>query len=192
MNTLQIDRILSACEPTANEYVGCFAADELPAITKYPCSLVANTDDSDSPGSHWVAFRFPDMNVVQFFDSYGQHPSTYNTAFEDFLIELNREANNNNNYYYPSRSLKKSDLILQSSDSDVCGEYVVYFLSQAANGMDFEDINNPFSIDRRMNDRIVFHFTHAHPACYISPFRFNHYMVIKQVCKTMRDSLSFC
>ena len=43
-------------------------------IDRFPCGFVANTDPSDEPGAHWVAFYFQSERKGEFFDSYGKPP----------------------------------------------------------------------------------------------------------------------
>ena len=47
--------------------------------------MVANTDPSSKPGTHWVAFYFPSKGKGEFFDSYGHPPIYYNNSFKNFL-----------------------------------------------------------------------------------------------------------
>jgi len=55
-----------------SNYLGCFPADELPTPAKWPCSLVANTDPSGEPGTHWVAMYMPEPRVLEYFCPLGQ------------------------------------------------------------------------------------------------------------------------
>ena len=72
MNTLQLKRALERDTFTKKIFGGVFAADELPkTFDTFPCGLVANTDPSTEPGTHWVAFYFPSRDKGEFFDSYG-------------------------------------------------------------------------------------------------------------------------
>ena len=72
MNTLQLKRALEHNPSTKKIFGGVFAADELPkTFDTFPYGLVANTDPSTEPGTHWVAFYFPSRDKGEFFDSYG-------------------------------------------------------------------------------------------------------------------------
>ncbi len=44
---------------TSKMFCGVFPSNKLPqTVIKYPCRFVANTNPSDKPGTHWVAFYF--------------------------------------------------------------------------------------------------------------------------------------
>ena len=67
MNTLQIKRALERDTFTKKIFGGVFAADELPkTFDTFSCGLVANTDPSTEPGTHWVAFYFPSRDKGDF------------------------------------------------------------------------------------------------------------------------------
>ena len=51
-------------------FKGCYAHDNLPTITKFPCSLIINTDNHDRPGDHWVGLVLNKKKCF-YFDSYG-------------------------------------------------------------------------------------------------------------------------
>jgi len=75
MNTLQIEHFLSKHSKTKSIFKGVFPSDRLPkTILKYPALIIANTDTSDQPGTHWIAFYFDSRRSAEFFDSYGQYP----------------------------------------------------------------------------------------------------------------------
>jgi hypothetical protein len=78
MNTYQITRALEHDPVTNKQFCGVFPSDKLPqTIEKYPCGFVANTDPSNEPGTHWIAFYFPSEERGEFFDSYGHAPEYY-------------------------------------------------------------------------------------------------------------------
>lgn len=64
-------------------YMGTFSADEIPDIgkgvtegtitSKSPLYLIANLDDSDEPGSHWIAIAFDvEKKKIWVYDSFGR------------------------------------------------------------------------------------------------------------------------
>jgi len=74
MNTLQILHFLSKHSKTKSIFIGVFPSDRLPkTILKYAALIIANTDTSDQPGTHWIAFYFDSRRSAEFFDS-GQYP----------------------------------------------------------------------------------------------------------------------
>ena len=99
--------------------VGVFPSDRLP---KEPpplntsWGLIANTDDSRKPGSHWIAFYFNHQNKTgEFWDSLGQKPSYYNRYFEPFLKRH-------------CKTYSINTRVIQSPTSTVCGLYCLYYL----------------------------------------------------------------
>jgi len=82
------------------------------SFSKLPLALIVNCSNSNSRGSHWVAFyvyRFGIELVGDFFDSYNNSLSKYN------IIP-------------PLRILKSSKTVLQSPRSVVCGLYALFFI----------------------------------------------------------------
>lgn len=92
---------------------------------------------------------------AEFWDSYGQSPEFYSADFEDFL---NFNANN----------WTSNQRMLQSWDSNVCGQYCIYYLVHRCRGFSLNRIVNHFSKNTRVNDTIVFEFVRRH-----YPFSFN-------------------
>lgn len=75
MNTIELMKVLSDNRETRKYFRGVLAADSLPvARLRKPAILVANTDGSDKPGEHWVAFYFPRIGTAEYFDSFGNKP----------------------------------------------------------------------------------------------------------------------
>jgi hypothetical protein len=122
MNTNEIEAILSeGLRGTNSKFLGVFASDCLPShIHSYPSCLVANTDPHNLPGTHWVAFYFISPRQLEFFDSFGMHPSIYG---------FNLEAKVHYNEHQ-----------IQSFTSDVCGHYCIFFLYQRARSLDLVSI----------------------------------------------------
>ncbi len=148
MNTQQIKRALERDPKTAKKFCGVFPADQLPkSLSTFPCGFVANTDPSTKPGTHWVVFYFPTYNPGEFFDSYGQTPEHYNESFKTYF-EL----------YEWKRNTRK----LQSSWTDVCGHYCIFYLYQRACGYSMNNIVNMFGNNTELNDRKV--------SCYVKKY----------------------
>ena len=78
MNSQQLDTILRYNQYSKKYFKGVYAANQLPFILdSYPAAFVVNTDPSDLPGTHWVAFYFDMNGKGEFFDSYGKAPGQY-------------------------------------------------------------------------------------------------------------------
>lgn len=94
-----------------------FLDSSAPSCSKAICCIV-NSDPSDKPGTHWVAFFMnksqqieDNRPILEFFDSYGLPPSTY--SFDHISSAFNVLSN------------KYS---LQSYSSTVCGHYCLFYL----------------------------------------------------------------
>src|SRR4051812_43914346 len=69
MDTTEINRILRTNPVTKRVYIGCFPSDMLPVCRKFPCAMVVNFDESNEPGTHWIAIFAPTPRHVYYFDS---------------------------------------------------------------------------------------------------------------------------
>jgi hypothetical protein len=59
-------------DPYAKRYfLGVFPRDKVPRITKYPSSLIVNTDKQGERGEHWLAIYVDKYKNCEFFDSFG-------------------------------------------------------------------------------------------------------------------------
>lgn len=143
MNTIELMRALKGCEITRKYISGVYAADMLPEtkLKKKPAILIANTDGSDKPGEHWVAFYFPRTGDAEFFDSFGNRPKKI-----EFLRFLRR---NSLHYTYNKKRL-------QSDFSTTCGLWCCVYLHQKCMGKKMSEITSMFSQkNRQMNDEKV-------------------------------------
>lgn len=85
--------------------------DQLPTRKrKIECGIL-NLDDSNGPGTHWVAY-YKYNNNAYYFDSFGNLPPP---------LELIKYLGNNTSIYY---NYKK----YQSFDSVICGQLSLKFL----------------------------------------------------------------
>lgn len=71
MNTRQILDVINSDPVMRKIVIGVFARDQIPhKFHNFPCGFIVNTDTSDRPGKHWLAFYMESKNNVEFFDSY--------------------------------------------------------------------------------------------------------------------------
>ena len=104
-------------------FLGVFAFDHTPYTSLlFPkerdaiICCVVNTDPSDRPGEHWVAFfRDSSLKLLEYFDSYGENPTFYG-----FFLGKSIAPNN--------AQIQYSNKTLQGYGSTVCGQYCVLFL----------------------------------------------------------------
>lgn len=122
-------------------FIGTFPRDMLPQIKKRPAAFVINTDDSSSPGEHWVAVYLPEYGVAEYFDSYGLPPMS-----EDIHHFLNSVS--------PSGFLY-SNVTLQSVNTETCGQYCILFITARCNDIDLVHVISLFSQSTRLNDMLV-------------------------------------
>lgn len=123
MNTFQLNCVLNCDHVLKHMAKDVLAADQLPKaqLRQFPSAYIVNTEPSNMEGKHWVAFYFDSNGNGEFFDSYGNSPQSYNRTFLTFVLQ------NASKYRY-------NDIKLQNDDSDVCGQYCVYFLLFKARG----------------------------------------------------------
>lgn len=112
LNTHEINQILRRSKVTGKSYLGCFPSNLLPVPKFFPCSMVANTDDSTKPGTHWVAIYAHNKHTVSYFDSI-DGPDIPN--IEEFLKK---------NFV----RVIKQKYTIQRPKSKVCGYYVIFFI----------------------------------------------------------------
>ena len=133
MNSLELDHLLRRYPVTV-----C-AADQI-RIENGPF-IIANTDNSDGKGKHWVTFYFNAYGFDDYFDSLGKPPEYY--GFRHFRQR---------------RYWMNCDQI-QDSNSIVCGLYCIYYVMNRCAGKTMKDIVEPFDINNRTkNDAFVVDF----------------------------------
>ncbi len=126
METQELDDILKRFVGSRCNVLGVFAKNKLPKkteMTRFPACLIANTDNANKPGEHWVAFWFDTKESTEFFDSYGFHPSYFG-----FTLTCT-------NY---------NTLTFQSLDSSVCGQYCLYYLYMKSQAKTLSQIQTLF------------------------------------------------
>lgn len=127
MYSSQIQRILIRDQQTSRYFTGVFPSDELPPICK-DTALIANTDTHDKEGTHWIAMYIQDEETLEFFDSFGFHPSVY----VPFISQYAKQFLN----------IKWNQTTFQSPTSNVCGQYCTYFILKRCNGFSMDCILN--------------------------------------------------
>jgi hypothetical protein len=142
MNTLQVENLLRADCKLSDVFEGVYASDMLPAFCDTSgdgAAVVVNMDPSDRGGSHWVCM-FVHKGRGEYFDSYGLAP-----PLEEFVNFLNRN----------STSWTYNKVELQSLNTNVCGHYCIWFLSERARSRTMGEIVAGFPGDTKRNDAAV-------------------------------------
>lgn len=113
MDTGQLREVLS--REFKSSFGGVYPVDLLPdQLRPGEKAVVVNTDPQDRPGEHWVCL-YVSNPVVEYFDSYGFPP--LQKEIQDF-IQRHAQQWTYNPYRY------------QDWNTDVCGQYCVYYLHQ--------------------------------------------------------------
>lgn len=144
MNAQELKCVIE-CDPAMRRKIlGVYARDKIPAFTSFPCGLIANTDTSDLPGKHWVGFYYESKDKSEFFDSCGHSPE-----------------------YFGFRARNYNEKRLQSSRSNVCGQYCLYYLLNRCRGVSMPSIFKDFSDNLYENDAFIFgYISKSYPYCF--------------------------
>lgn len=137
MNTAQLANLLPFTDANVG---GVYAADRVPFVWPKPCAIIANTDNHDMPGRHWIAMFIDRNGHGTYFDSFGDRPRNAN-----FTYVLRR-----NSVIYEHNSKR-----LQSLSSDVCGQYCIVALHWFSNGGRLGGLQKLFTNNREWNDDLV-------------------------------------
>ena len=137
MNNIEINRILKrVCGDT---FLGVYARNQLPRITKKPALLVVNTDAAGSKGRHWLAMYFDSDGTGELFDSLAMH------IHRDFNAYMNMNCNR---WITNKRQL-------QSVVSRFCGAYTVIYCAYRYKGLNINAICKMYTNDYGYNDVIT-------------------------------------
>ena len=128
-------------------FQGVFPSDVIPKIEQYHAGFIFNNEPSTEAGMHWLAFYFPEKGQSEFFDSYGFPPEFYTPNFTKFIKNSKRHINTK---------------VLQSMDTAVCGDYSLLYLWHRVRGKSIAKIDNIFTENTKMNDRMAVSFVRKH------------------------------
>ncbi len=138
MDTVQLQRIIENDVRTQRQFLGVFSADTLPTHMPARSLAIVNCCKQHLPGIHWLAVSRGDNGTLEVFDSFGLPPHVYN-----ILLPL-------------ATVMSHNTCRIQSFDSEVCGQYCLYYCYFKARGYDINDIISIFSSDYHNNDRYVY------------------------------------
>ena len=134
MNTTQLQQYMLSDSYIKQYYGGVLARDQIPIYVNKPKIFIVNTDPINQPGQHWVSMWIDE--VSEHFDSIGQKPLK---DFEHFLIS------NGPQYMFNSKRL-------QNYNSNVCGQYCLFYAYYRCRGYKFKEIIDMFSKNLMLND----------------------------------------
>ena len=83
---------------------------------------------------------YPNPHELEFFDSFGNHPSAYNYIVRDAVVHYNPYT-------------------IQSLDSVACGHYCIYFLYERSHNKSLISIVKYLTTLKRKSDQYVTSFT---------------------------------
>ena len=128
MNTLQLNHVLTSNPVTKKYFNGVYPKDTLELIENKPSLIICNTDTSEGEGKHWILIHF-NNNEVEFFDSLGKNPLDYGVEFFNFMKKYASECN-------------FTSIRVQPRNSDLCGQYCVFFAHKRCQGYNMKYILN--------------------------------------------------
>lgn len=145
MNTIELTSIVKRISNRAH-LLGVLACDQLPTKPiRYPCMGIVNTDPSDLPGKHWLAFYITKDKQGYFFDSFGNSPDKFSPEIKLFLLK------NTARILYSGRQVQKDFSV-------TCGQHCVFFLYHVQKGASYSRLINMYSDNLVCNDAMVCHF----------------------------------
>ena len=124
-------------------FYGVFSRNTLPDHISINHGLICNTDPSDKPGEHWVAFFRDDTGICEFFDPYGLPP-----LYDEFMTFLNGNSTVGTEWSHQQ---------LQCVECVTCGLYCIEYIKYRCNGFSLNTFLNSFSSDTYVNDVIIEH-----------------------------------
>ena len=142
LNTIEINAFLGK----SDNFLGTFSSDQLHKliVKTFPCFLIVNTAPINKSFGHWIAIRIG-KNSLEIFDSLGGDPKKWGTNSLELLNFLQ---------FYGRRKMIYVSPILQTSYSQLCGYFAVYFIL-ARKFLSFSQILEPFSSDLLLNESII-------------------------------------
>jgi len=135
-----------------NKLQGIYSSDNLPKRIKKGYFIICNTDTSKGIGKHWYCVVKLSSYVLECFDSLGIN--------EEKKIFLRHNFHQN----YISK-IKFNLTQVQTSDSNTCGFYVLYFIVNRFYNQDlsFSDLlNEIFVSSNTKNEELVCKFAKEH------------------------------
>ena len=148
MNSKQLTSVLKQDMYTRKIYGKILSLDQVPKfVNTFPTWFIINNEISSEPGEHWIVLYFTKINEpADFFDSLGKKPSSYGKNLTKLLT-----------FHWPTfRYVNKP---IQSSYSQGCGFFTLYFIIKKSRGFIFQKIMKTFSLSNlKKNEEIVTNF----------------------------------
>lgn len=132
MYTDEIINILKTDPCTKTYFLGCFASNRIPKITKKPCGFICNTERDDESGDHWLGVWIPKNSNIELFDSFGRSAIEISSQFN---IDLKKAE---------IKDYKYNSIPFQHVLSESCGKFSIFFLISRIHGISFEKTLDSF------------------------------------------------
>lgn len=156
MNTLQLESNLNQ----SFSFHGVFARDEFLRTRLTNGTYIINTHPSHMPGEHWFVIEICGIQGFVF-DSYGAMSPVTQTGGEDIIDHLTSYT----------QTVLCNKFRLQSLDTNVCGDYCLFYVSCREQGCtiysildSFEIFSNSHSRDHAVREIILKYFENTLPS----------------------------
>lgn len=139
MKGSEILRWISLDILSSSYFGGMFSIDQLTfPLPNRNAFFICNTDVYKNKGKHWVVIYFnKNDKFIEYFDSLGKKPSK---EFINFMSQSGKPI-----LYNVKR--------IQSSISDACGFFCLYFIHLRCRHINFYSIVNNFSSNLKQNEK---------------------------------------
>ena len=127
MQTHELDLIARNDIFLMKSFIGVYARDQIPDIDRHrDVSFIVNKDNSDQPGSHWIAVYYMMNGPIYLYCSFGLSPRDYGLK----LGHTRREIHNSDQH--------------QPYVSHDCGFYALYMLLNISRGNTWKQVMSGF------------------------------------------------
>ena len=159
MNNRELSEIIHSNSLLARYLISICPADGLPLwIDKRPGYIIVNSDRLGEPGKHWLLCFLPDQQaLVQYFDSYGLAPNSYNDSWKSYFWNWCQNVDGG------SARVSRNSKPVQDLFSNTCGQHCVSVAHMLLRGFTFDYIlNNVYSpTDTCANDSFAVDYVNS-------------------------------
>lgn len=147
MNAASLLGLLRSDSETRNSFVGIAWADSKFSISKFPSSIIFNTDKQEGEGIHWCVTNFVDKENCEYFDPFGRPPKV--PGSHNFLPIL----------FENSSHIHFSNKQVQNLNATTCGFHCAYFIFLRSRDISMHDILEKYYTENlKLNDETVKNF----------------------------------
>lgn len=136
-------------------------------VNIFPLYLVVNSERKNHPGKHWVCIvKKSKSTPIEFFCSYGNAISDYNSDFVNFVASMPNDVN---------KTVVHRDMQIQNFGSNCCGQYCILYIARRFKNCTRDAFYNSFSMLKlKNNDKIAKSFVNIYnPLLHGSLCKFN-------------------